>query len=302
MGTPNLIQRLGHNQQYDLLTGDQDLQYLVDQVMHAKDHKLLIPPRFEELDLRVDQPADDGVRIGLFSSGSTGKPKCIWNRRQNLLLNGERSREMFSLDPSDRVVILASPWHVAGLTWALMAELAGVDYQMVIPRTRESEQWGERIAEYQPTKLFTVPTVLRYLVQQNNWHCPTIAYGGASIEPEMYKQLRPFGTTLVQAYGQTEAGGLIAAHHHDLSEVPYQYESICCGQPPRGVRLECRSSDAEHPAPIKVLSPTAIYEHWYDTGDVGFIDEHGNLNITGRKEKKHGNCNMISSVTSIAHK
>jgi acyl-coenzyme A synthetase/AMP-(fatty) acid ligase len=275
---------------------------IVQSVMQADQNTLLIPPKFQELQLGIETPVKDEVEIGLFSSGSTGAPKCIWNTRQNLLLNGELSRETFGLTLDDRVLILASPWHVAGLTWALMAELASVDYKMVVPHVQESEKWGELINKYKPTFIFTVPTVLRYLVQQDHWSCDNIAYGGAPIEPEMYAQLRPFTRTLYQAYGQTEAGGLIAAHIHDMAKEPYEWEAICCGKSPEGIILECNSSDFDDPAPIRLLSKTAVFDDWYETGDYGFINSEGNVHITGRKEQKHGNCNMISSVTSIAHK
>jgi O-succinylbenzoic acid--CoA ligase len=275
---------------------------IINRVLDAEENLLLIPPRFEELDLEIGLPKQAAVQIGLFSSGSTGDPKCIWNTRQNLLLNGEFSREAFGLSHSDRVLIIASPWHVAGLTWALMAQLAGVPYKMVVPHTKESDQWSSIIRDFQPTHLFTVPTVLRYLAQQSDWSCRNIAYGGASIEPDLYDQMAEHGTVMYQAYGQTEAGGLIAVHKRLLGSDPYEFEAICCGKPPRGIMLECDSTDVNEPAPIRLLSETAVYDDWYDTGDVGYLNEAGDLHITGRKHKKHGNCNMITAVTSVAHK
>jgi O-succinylbenzoic acid--CoA ligase len=287
---------------FRVLDNSADARELVQEVFHADTNALLIPPRFEELKLSIGNPKDQQVNIGLFSSGSTGKPKCIWNSRQNLLLNAELSREKFEIGSTDRLLIIASPWHVAGLTWALMAELAGVEYQMVIPRTKDSNKWASILREFEPTRLFTVPTVLRYLVQDDDWCCHNITYGGAPIEPEMYSQLQSHTSYLTQAYGQTEAGGLIAAYERSMEQNPYEYESICCGTPPRGEMVQCDSHSFDQPAPIKILSQTSINREWYDTGDMGYINDAGDLHITGRKEKKHGNCNMISAVTSVAHK
>ena len=263
---------------------------------------LLIPPRFEELEI-TDQsvPKPNEKRVGLFSSGSTGTPKCIWNSLGNLKQNGALSINMFRVTPEDRILIIASPWHVAGISWSLMAEQAGAEYRTVTPSIDDAKKWPDLIRSYRPTHLMTVPSVLRYLYEDENWHVPRISYGGASIQPGEYSKLERHCERLFQGYGQTEAGGLIAVHERGMDRPQGTHEHQCCGYPPDEFTITCEGTP-ESPDAIILESPTSIYNKPYNTGDLGFRDSKKRLHVTGRNDDTKGNCNMITAVTSVMHK
>lgn len=275
---------------------------IVREVLSSEENVLLVPPRLHDSDFELTPPPDEtDVNVGLFTSGSTGKPKLIWNRRSHIRENGRVSAGAFSVNAQMKLQILASPWHVAGLSWALMAEENNIDYRMKAPRIAESDQWVGEINAYQPDMLFTVPTVLRYLYESKNWFVPRIAFGGASILQEDYKELAPHTQTLYQAYGQTEAGGLIAVYSRDINTEPESDEHIRVGRPPENVMIHCEGKK-DVPGPILVQSPSSIVNGWYDTGDLGYFDDDQQLHVTGRNDQRKGNCNMITAVTEVVHK
>ena len=285
-----------------IATSDREAKYIIEDIREAKNHVLLIPPRFDPGQLEITSPpGNEEVYVGLFTSGSTGSPKLIWNRRSAIVENGRISQSLYDISPQMELLIIASPWHVAGLSWALMAEEAGNNYQITVPRIEKVSEWNELIHSMQPDMLLTVPSVLRYLYGYSDWFVPRIAYGGASLLSEDYEKLAPHGHMLYQGYGQTEAGGVISAHKRSLLDEPDMNEAACVGVPPSPISVSCRGF-RENPEPVSVQSPTAVYKGWYDTGDRGFMDEAGKLYLKGRNDRPMGNCNTITAVTEVVHK
>jgi len=275
---------------------------IIQQVRRAKKDIQLIPPGLKELNVETEIKAEASDRLtGLFSSGSTNKPKRIWNTYSNLLENARISANMFEINSRKKILIIAAPWHVAGLTWSLMAEEAGAEYKIMIPKIAQPAEWLSAIEAFRPNLLLTVPTVLRMLYGRENFYVPELGYGGASLEAEDYEKLKNRCQVLFQAYGQTEAGGLIAVYKKIMNTSPKKYEHLCCGFAPSMVKILC-DGEPGSPQPILVGSPTSVYEKTYNTGDVGFTDSKGRLYISGRNIDKKDNCNMVTAVTSIAHK
>lgn len=253
---------------------------IIKRVTNAESSQLLIPEKLNGVSLEISEPPSGEKYIGLFSSGTTSQPKCIWNRYENLVENAQLSAKAFEVSKSDRLLILALPWHVAGFSWMLMAELLGSEYSFITTKKGEEEAWVNAVKANQFDYLFTVPAVLRALYGEE-WFMPNIVYGGYPIKFEEYETLAPHCEFMFQGYGQTEAGGLIASYKRKNSDIPFQFENLCQGKPINGARIRCKGS-RDKPTSIFLTTTTSFINQEYDTGDVGYKDGEGNIFVIGR--------------------
>jgi long-chain acyl-CoA synthetase len=123
--------------------------------------------------------------------------------------------------------------------------------------------------------------------------------GGAPLNPQIGRFFFALGVTVLQGYGQTEAGPVITCN------LPARIKIDTVGPPLDGVRLSI-AEDGE----ILVAGDNVMKGYWHDpegtaqvledgwlhTGDVGTIDEDGYLRITDRKRDfiKNSGGEMIS--------
>ena len=111
--------------------------------------------------------------------------------------------------------------------------------------------------------------------------------GGARLEPEVGRFFLGLGITLVQGYGQTEAGPIIAAN----DPAAIRIETV--GRALRGVDLRI-ADDGEILVHGELVmdgdwgraaeTAAAIRDGWLHTGDIGMLDAAGYLTITDRKK------------------
>jgi long-chain acyl-CoA synthetase len=123
--------------------------------------------------------------------------------------------------------------------------------------------------------------------------------GGAPLNPEIGRFFLALGVTLLQGYGQTEAGPVITCN------LPTHIKIDTVGPPLVGVRLRIADDGEILVAGDNVMkgywndaeaTTQALKEGWLHTGDVGVIDGDGYLRITDRKRDfiKNSGGEMIS--------
>jgi long-chain acyl-CoA synthetase len=111
--------------------------------------------------------------------------------------------------------------------------------------------------------------------------------GGARLEPDVGRFFLALGLLLIQGYGQTEAGPVISATPPEAIRI----ETV--GHPLLGVDLRL-ADDGEILVHGDLVmdgywgrpedTALAIQDGWLHTGDIGSIDDEGNLRITDRKK------------------
>jgi long-chain acyl-CoA synthetase len=110
--------------------------------------------------------------------------------------------------------------------------------------------------------------------------------GGARLEPEVGRFFQSLGLTIMQGYGQTEAGPVISANPPDAIRID------TVGRPLNGVDIRI-AEDGEILVRGGLVmdgywnrpkdTAAAIQEGWLHTGDIGELDQ-GYLRITDRKK------------------
>lgn len=118
-------------------------------------------------------------------------------------------------------------------------------------------------------------------------HLKAAVCGGARLEPDIGRFFLALGIILLQGYGQTEAGPVISATRPEAIRID------TVGPPLLGVELRL-ASDGEILVRGELVmdgywgrpqdTAQAIRDGWLHTGDIGTIDDCGNLRITDRKK------------------
>ena len=111
--------------------------------------------------------------------------------------------------------------------------------------------------------------------------------GGSKFDPAVGRDLYSMGFTILQAYGLTEtsaAASITTAGEAHIDTV---------GRPLPGVDMKIEEGEILIRGPIVMpgyynrpdVTADVIRNGWFHTGDLGRIDEHGRLTITGRKKE-----------------
>lgn len=112
-----------------------------------------------------------------------------------------------------------------------------------------------------------------------------IVSGGAPIDEKYIKGFRSFGITVLNGYGITECGPIVAVNRNKCPIPGSVGLPLCCNEVKiaddgeilvkgDNVMLGYYHDDAEN--------ENVFVDSWFRTGDIGFLDEYGALHITGR--------------------
>ena len=112
--------------------------------------------------------------------------------------------------------------------------------------------------------------------------------GGAPLNPEVGNFFEAMGLTMLQGYGQTEAGPVISCNR---PKAGIAMETV--GPPMRGVEIKiaddgeilCQGELVMHGYwRNKAETDRTLIDGWLHTGDIGHIDDKGRIVITDRKK------------------
>lgn len=112
-----------------------------------------------------------------------------------------------------------------------------------------------------------------------------IVSGGAPIDVKYINAFRSFGITVLNGYGITECGPIVAVNRNEFNVIGSVGMPLCCNEVKiaddgevlvRGdnVMLGYYHNEAEN--------ARVFVDDWFRTGDIGVLDEYGALHITGR--------------------
>jgi long-chain acyl-CoA synthetase len=128
----------------------------------------------------------------------------------------------------------------------------------------------------------------RDLRRQFGWKFWAMISGGAALDRETEEFWHRLGYAVVQGYGLTETTSLISLNH------PFHTSRGSIGKvlPGREIRLAEDGEIVVRGSGVasgywngRELQPVASDEGWYCTGDLGALDEQGNLFFKGRKKE-----------------
>lgn len=245
-----------------------------------------------------------------FTSGTTGRPKA------SVLTHGHMAfvivNHLFDLMPGTgphSVSLVVAPLsHGAGVH-QLIQVAAGATTVLMPGERFDIPAAFEIIERWKVTNMFTVPTILKMMVEHeaidryDHSSLAHIIYAGAPMyRADQKRALDKLGSVIVQYFGLGEVTGAITvlpAAEHAIDDERHRVGT--CGFERTGMEVEIQDESGKALAPgetgeICVIGPAvfagyydnpeanrkAFRNGWFRTGDLGHMDAEGYLYITGR--------------------
>jgi len=243
----------------------------------------------------------------LFTSGSEKAPKAVPLSHANILANLRAVISSFELTPADRLLGFLPPFHSFGLSvTSLFPILAGLRV-VHHPDPTAAAALAGKIASFRPTIVCGTPTFVGYILNRAKpedvssirmW-----VVGAEKCPPHIFEKVQKMtpDAHLLEGYGITECSPLISVNRIEKNKPG----SI--GLPLPGVEVRIVDHDTLEPVGTgqqglilvhgdNVFSgyighdgPQPFLEHdgkrWYNTGDLGILDEQGFITFAGRLKR-----------------
>jgi acyl-CoA synthetase len=249
----------------------------------------------------------DQVMYLAFTSGTTGTPKGVMHSDNTLLANARAMVADWKHDARTVLLTLSPMSHHIGTVALTQALVAGCE--LVMHDASAGVAALDWIRETGATYVMGVPThAIDLLAEMNRrgvrqlGQVKVFYLAGAPIPSEVARRLLALGARPQNVYGMTENG----SHQYTRPGDPVEVVTGTCGKACSG--YEVRLWDPENPdleaAPGEVgeiggrggvlmlgyFGNQAATERsfnasgWFLSGDLGRFDEHGNLQVVGRKK------------------
>lgn len=260
------------------------------------DHVAPAASSFED----VPRVADDLASI-LYTSGTTGRSKGAMLTHRNLASNAHALVETWKFTPADKLLHALPIFHTHGLFTATNTILMSGGSMIFLARFDAGE-----VVSLLPevTSMMGVPTFYFRLLQDNKLtrglvsHIRVFISGSAPLSPDVHSEFEQrTGHAILERYGMTETG-MNTSNPYDA---PRRAGTV--GFPLPGIEIRIAESETGKPLPdgeigvIEIKGPNVFKGYWrmpdktreefrddgyFISGDLGFFDDQGYLNIAGR--------------------
>lgn len=256
-------------------------------------------PREEQAEVDLD----DHIVVLPYSSGTTGLPKGVMLTHRNLVTNVDQSLGAIDIQPGEWTVAFLPFFHIYGQTVLMNVYLARGAGVVTMPRF-ELEQFLNLVQTYKTPRIWAVPPVAIALAKH-----PLVDQYDLSAVRQIFSAAAPADETLmnaikdrigaegVQAYGMTELSPIshiAPASNAKPGAVGVAVPNTECRIVNPETMKDC-AADEEGELWIrgpqvmkgylnnqKATDETIVEGGWLRTGDLGLIDDDGELWIKDR--------------------
>jgi acyl-CoA synthetase (AMP-forming)/AMP-acid ligase II len=212
---------------------------------------------------------------------------------------------------TDCSIAVAPLSHGAGIH-ALLNTARGAATILLTGKKLDPEEVWQQVERHQVTNLFTVPTIIKILVehpavdQYDHSSLRYVIYAGAPMyRTDQKLALQKLGHVLVQYFGLGEVTGSITVlppHMHSADDNDPHANIGSCGRPRTGMEIAILDQNMQRLKEGEVgeiccrgpavfsgyhgnldATEKALRGGWFHTGDLGKLDSRGLLYITGRE-------------------
>jgi len=244
------------------------------------------------------------ISVILFTSGSEKEPKAVQLSHRNILHNVNAFPTMININENDVFASILPMFHVFGLTvdfW--LPALIGAS-MVTYPNPLDYKTVCQYIRDYKVTFIAATPAFFYGYLQKSepgDFASVKIAIAGADKLPDkVYEGFqKKHGIALLEGYGTTETSPVIATTY------PGSHKAGSIGRPIPNTQVRILDIQTD-----KILGPNQegkilvkgdlvmegylhdleetslrIRNGWYDTGDIGMMDEDGFMYHRGRLKR-----------------
>jgi len=250
---------------------------------------------------RIHKGDENDTVVILFTSGSEKEPKAVQLSHKNLISDIVNFSDHVGLYESDILLANLVFFHVFGLTVNLWVAMYKGMTMITYANPLDFKTISNIAREEKPTIMVGTPSFFwGYLdkSEPGDFESLRIMVAGADKSPDSLREgwLKKHGVTLLEGYGATETSPVVSTNTHEFN-MPGSIGKII---PNVEVRIE-NFETGEECKPGEVgkllvkgdivmkgyyddpeLTEAAFINGWYNTGDMGMIDEEGYLWHKGR--------------------
>lgn len=225
------------------------------------------------------------------TGGTSGKPKRIRRNAESWLASIRVISEKYT-NSAACYGILGDLGHSLAFYAAVEAQIIGNRCVSVVGRSPKEQ--AQQFAGAGVDVIYATPTQMRLLSKSRYVleHVQVVFIGGGRLDPETRARVQSLAPNaqILQFYGAAETSFItLAEPHHDAASVGIAFP---------GVEIDIRNTDSDGIGDVWVKSPYVFSEyaqghapdtHWQDgwltIGELGKIDDAGQLFLSGRKSR-----------------
>ncbi|GAB3053282.1 class I adenylate-forming enzyme family protein [Virgibacillus ainsalahensis] len=264
--------------------------------------------KVENSNIVLPEVEPEDVAIIMYTSGTTGNPKGAMLTHRNITSTGSVSSDVMECTQDDVFLIQVPMFHIFGMVPGLMSAIA-IGAKMVLTQEFKAEKALQIVEQEKITVHHGVPTMFILELNHpdiNKYDLTSLRTGivaAAPIPSEIIGEIREkMHCEVLSSYGMTEASPCLTFCTFEDDDIT-RAETVGRAMP--GVEIEIVDQESEDAVntrdigEIVARSPGIMkgyYEMtektkevlsedgWFRTGDIGTMDEKGNVRIVGRKK------------------
>jgi len=250
-------------------------------------------------DIFSNNTDDDKIKnacLIYYTSGTTGTSKGVMLGNKQLISNCIAEHEALKF-PERQCGLNVLPFHHG---YAVMCDIIYTFYiGGILCISAGLRHFIKELYDYQPAHLFVVPLIAESLLKiikgENNINnkvnindfLKVIACGGAMTRPGLANEYALLGINFIRGYGITECSPIISIMYSDRV-----YDDLSVGTPISCNKVEIIDEEIYVKGDNvmigyynnEVSTKEILKDGWLKTGDLGYINEKGDLYIVGRKK------------------
>lgn len=244
--------------------------------------------------------------VVLFTSGTENMPKGVPLSHRNILVNQRQAADAFPFYSNDILLGILPPFHSFGFTITTLLPLLSGIRVAYSPDPTDGSRVAKAIERWKATLVCGAPTFLKNMLKVGETEQFTslryVVSGAEAATAELFQLMKQKGLKdrLIEGYGITECSPVLTMNRPNLPKQgvgqagfgielliihPETEEILSAGKTgvilARGPNIFSGYLNKDTKSPFITIQG----KEWYNTGDLGFLDEEGYLTISGRLKR-----------------